>query len=78
MEGFTDLTFRIKNEHVQRMLDAHCHFFGYRSEDIDGNPNPETPGQFVKRKLWRQMVNRTLSYEVSQLVTPGEIEGGEA
>lgn len=77
MEEFTDITFRVKTEHIPRLTEALASYFGYRPNDINGNPNPETKGAFVKRKIWAQWVSRTRAYEIANMAKPDPIEGGE-
>lgn len=49
--GYTDLCFgQIKDEHVPRMVAGLSAHFGYQ-ETIDGEPNPETEVQYIRRKM---------------------------
>jgi len=60
---YTDVTFKINDEHLQRFIDGIAGHFGYRELDIDEEPNTETKAQFGKRKLRAQMVLWVKDYE---------------
>ena len=63
MATYTDVTFKINDEHLQRFIDGIAGHFGYEELDIDREPNPETKAVYGKRKLRQQMVLWVKSFE---------------
>ena len=57
MDGYTPLTFQIKDENVDRYIEMLSNHFGYRVIDIDGEPILETRGVFAKRKIANTLSN---------------------
>jgi len=47
----TTITLTIPNPVTARVLDGFASHYGYKTILMDGSPNPETKGQFAKRKL---------------------------
>ena len=73
MATYTDVTFKVNDEHLQRFIDGIAGHFGYQETLIDGTDNPETKAQYGKRKLRQQMVLWVKRYE-RQVVEADEIE----
>ena len=63
MATYTDVTFKINDEHLQRFIDGIAGHYGYEDIDIDGQPNTETKAVYGKRKLRQQMVLWVKSFE---------------
>ena len=57
MEGFTPLTFQIRDENVTRYILMLSRYFGYKEFDMDGEPNPESKGAYAKRKIDNTLKN---------------------
>ena len=73
MATYTDVTFRVNDEHLTRFIDGIAGHFGYRETLEDGTLNPETKAHYGKRKLRQQMVLWVKRYE-RQVVEADEIE----
>ena len=63
MATYTDVTFKINDEHLQRFIDGIAGHFGYEETDVDGEPNTETKAAYGKRKLRQQLVLWVKSFE---------------
>ena len=63
MATYTDVTFQVNDEHLQRFIDGIAGHFGYRETDESGDQNPETKAAYGKRKLRQQMVLWVRRYE---------------
>lgn len=57
------LTLNIPNDKVQLVLDT----FGYQAT-IDGQPNPQTPNQFMKQVIINYVKGNVRQYEESKVV----------
>ena len=77
MDGFTDLLWRIKDEHAIRFRDGMAASYGYKEFLIDSIPNPESMADYVWRKILEEWIQRVKIQEhktaVDAIVTP-EIE----
>lgn len=77
MEGFTDLLWRVKDEHAARFRDGMAADYGYREFLIDDTPNPESMADYVWRKIREEWIQRVKAQEhkaaIDTIVTP-EIE----
>lgn len=81
MEGYTEVIFYIKDEHVQRFLNGLAGHFGYRDTLEGGQPNPETRAQYTRRKIMQDWRGKVLSYERGEAIkalvdTPIDINDG--
>ena len=56
MATYTNVTFQVNDEHLQRFINGIAGHFGYQDTDINGEPNDKTKAQYGKRKLRQQMV----------------------
>ena len=63
MATYTNVTFQVNDEHLQRFINGIAGHFGYQETDIDGEPNTETKAHYGKRKLRQQMVLWVKRYE---------------
>ena len=73
MATYTDVTFKVNDEHLQRFIDGIAGHFGYRDMLEDGTDNPETKAHYGKRKLRSQMILWVKRYE-REVIEATEIE----
>ena len=72
MATYTDVTFQVNDDHLQRFIDGMAAHYGYQDE-IDGEPNPETKAAYGKRKIRQEWIQRVKRQErkaqIEELVT---------
>lgn len=73
MATYTDVTFKINDDHLQRFIDGIAGHFGYQEFLEDGQANPETKAAYGKRKLKRQLALWVKQYE-RQVIDAEEID----
>ena len=64
MATYTDLDFgQINDEHLPRLINGLAAHWGYRDTDENGDPNPESKAQYIKRKQKLEWVFRVKKQE---------------
>jgi hypothetical protein len=66
-----DWTITIPEAVAPRVLDAVCGSLGYQ-DTVDGQPNPETKAQFVRRMLKQSIRDMVRDYEARQYELSGK------
>ena len=57
MATYTDVVFKVNDEHLARFRDNLALHYGYQ-EIIDGEDNPESKTVFIKRKIRQEWIQR--------------------